>query len=296
MTDTDEEQRQLWGPDRRRNIDGTIDEVVEAYSLLLEVCYKDLLKPFQERLRNAPDAARAEAVVFSWLRSQQFSPIPAETASSGGVDCLCMPDSGDQFIVEVTSLKRNAVELRSGWPDELNDRAASFGMITPNLWSKARHKTAQLAGNDVARILAICLAHVGASALLGPLAAEWLMTSEPKISMPIGAHKGQTRQVTDLRKSAFIAVQDGNIVPVRRSISAILLIAIWRDRLEVVGMLHPAPAVAFDYRYLGDLPFLRINWPLSDGPISTEWVVGHASPREFYYRPVSITDAELRGK
>lgn len=273
-------------------------EVVDAYSLFLEVQHPDHHKLFQRRLTTDPNAARAEAVVFSWLRSQRMKPEIAESPATGGVDYLCVPKLRPPFLIEVTVLNREAVERRSGWPDELSDRADAFSMITPNLWSKGRHKAPQLADKEVARVLAICLSHVGASALLGTKAAEWLMVSEPKIEWPIDFEGTSvpSRNVTDLRNAAFFRLEFNRIVPVRQSISAILLIAIWDDQLNAVGLLHPQPAVPFDYGVFHNLPFLRVDWPFVAPDIRGEWVVGHPKPSRHYHRRVKITDDELRCK
>jgi hypothetical protein len=287
---SDESQRSLLGH--------KVEDVVEAYSLFLQIRYPDHHKHFEARLKNDPDAARAEAVVFSWLRLQGHRPQIAESPAMGGMDYLCEPEFEEPFLVEVTALNRDAVELRSGWPDKLSEVAGSFSMITPSLWSKALHKAPQLAGQDVPRVLAICLTHIGASALLGTLAAKWLMMSEPQIEVPI-ALQGElppARNVTNLKRAAFFNIQDGAVVPVRQSISAILLIAIWNDLLEVVGMLHPAASVPFDYRTFGDVPFLRAEWPIKDKAIRMEWVAGHPKPGRFCHRKVTMTEAELRGK
>jgi hypothetical protein len=298
MEDNEKEAR-LWVPDGNRHYLGdSIQELVKAYLLFLEVCYRDHLKPFEDTLGSDPDAAKAEAVVFSWLRLQRHRPNLAESPGVGGVDYLCTPEARGPFLVEVTHLNRDAVVQRSGWPDELSDVARTFGQITPNLWSKARAKAPQLAGHEVPRVLAICLSHIGASVLLDRLAAQWLMISEPKIELPLtltGEPK-PARHVTDLRNAAFFKPQDGAIVPVRQSISAILLIAIWEDQLEVVGMLHPEPAVPFDYHSLGDVPFLRVQWPIVADEIRTEWVIANPSPGRYYHRKVTLTNGELRGE
>lgn len=294
MTKNEAPRVEIWVPQENR-LRTTVADIVRAYTLLLEI-RPDHHRSFRSRLESDPDAARAEAVVFSWLRSRRMMPTLSDAPGTGGPDYLCLPDSDEPFLIEVTSLKKDAVEQRSGWPDELSERAQSFGMITPNLLSKARAKARQLGGHDVGRVLAICLSHIGAGALLGTLAAEWLMTSEPKLSVPIGVSSGAVRQVTDLSKAAFLTTRDGAVVPTRRSISAILLIAIWEDQLETVGILHPEPAVSFDYRTLREVPFLRLEWPLKDNVLRTEWVVGHPSPGRFYHAAVSPSDAELRGK
>jgi hypothetical protein len=275
-----------------------IEDVLVAYSLFLEVCYPEHKKHFEARLRSNPDAARSEAVVFSWLRAQGHRPKIAESPEKGGMDYICFPDTEGPFLIEVTSLKKEAVELRSGWPDELNEVARSFSMITPNLWSKALDKAPQLGGHDFPRVLCISLIHVGASVLVGTLAAEWLMMSEPKIEIPVGLEGNQikARNVTNLKKSAFFRIHNGAIQPVRQSISAILLISIWNDQLAVVGMLHPVPSVPFNYRIFREVPFLKIKWPIESNTISTEWVIGHPNPKSFYHHKVIITDAEYRGE
>lgn len=281
----DKDSPELWTP-AEHVLGASISEVAKSYSLLLEIRYPDHHRAFQLRAASDPNAANAEAVVFSWLRWQGLSPTPSDDPGVGGPDFLCSPMLGAPFLLEVTSLEPDAVSERSGWPDELNDRAHRFSMITPSLWSKTQNKAAQLGGHEIARVLAICLSHIGAGALLGTLAAEWLMTSQPKLSVPVRG---------PMRRSAFLAIREGSIIAVRESISAILLLAIGEHELHAVGMLHPEPAVAFDYRSLIELPFLRLAWPIKDGILKTEWVVARPAPRVDRHVPVSPTDDELRG-
>jgi hypothetical protein len=120
------------------------------------------------------------------------------------------------------------------------------------------------------------------------------MTSEPKLSVPVGGPMTAIREVTGLSKSAFLAVRDGSISAVRKSISAILLVAIRERKIHTVGMLHPEPAVVFDYRCLIELPCLRLEWPVRDQVLKTEWVVAKPAPRIDRHVPVSLTDEELR--
>jgi hypothetical protein len=60
-------------------------------------------------------------------------------------------------------------------------------------------------------------------------------------------------------------------------------------------MLHPQPAVLFEYRSFGEVPFLRLDWPLKDAALKTEWLVGSPAPTAYPHIPVSPTDEELRG-
>jgi hypothetical protein len=197
----DENAPKLWTPSAPV-LGASVSEIVKAYSLFLEVRYPAHHRAFGLRSATDSNAANAEAVMFSWLRSQSLSPTLADDPGYGGPDFLCSPPRAAPFLLEVTSLKPDTVAERSGWPDELSDRAHSFAMITPSLWSKTRNKAYQLGGHQIARILAVCLTHVRAGALLGALAAEWLMTSDPKLSVPVGAPMSAVREVTDLRKSA----------------------------------------------------------------------------------------------
>jgi hypothetical protein len=121
------------------------------------------------------------------------------------------------------------------------------------------------------------------------------MTSEPKLSVPVGSPITATREVPNLSKSVFLAMRDGRITAARKSISAVLLVAISEHEIHAVGILHPEPAVAFDYRSLLELPFLRLGWPVKDGVLRTEWVVARPAPRVDRHVPVSPTTDELRG-
>jgi hypothetical protein len=291
----DEDSPKLWTPEPRV-LGARVSEIVKAYSLLLEVRYPDHYRAFQLRTVSDPDAANAEAAMFSWLRWHGFSPTPADTPGLGGPDFLCSPPLAAPFLLEVTSLNPDAVSRRSGWPDELSDKAHSFAMITPNLWSKAKNKASQLGGHEIPRILAVCVEHAGADVLLSTLAAEWLMISEPKLSVPVGSPATAIREVTDLSKSAFLAAREGRIVAVRQSISAVLLVALWEQELHAVGLLHPEPSVAFDYRSLVELPFLRLEWPVKDGVLRMEWVIARPAPRVDRHVPVSPTTDELRAE
>jgi hypothetical protein len=173
-------------------------------------------------------------------------------------------------------------------------------MITPQLAGKGQRKAQQLSTGQagIPRVLAICLAHPGASALLSTLAAEWLMVSDPTIQVPImaqGEEPGPTHFVSDLKRSVFFGPKNGAVVPMRESISAILLIALWNRQLDIVGMLHPKPMVPLDYRAFPQVPFLRVEWPLKSA-IETEWVIGYPSPLVAYHVRVALTDNELKGK
>jgi hypothetical protein len=62
----------------------------------------------------------------------------------------------------------------------------------------------------------------------------------------------------------------------------------------MVGMLHPAPKTPFPYKILGDIPFLRVDWPIRGAEITTEWVIGTPHPLAHHHSKVTLTDAEFR--
>jgi len=281
----------LWTPGDTIDSDLSAEAVLESYFVYLETCHRDRWERFKHLRKDDRDAALAEAVVFSWMQHERLDPEVAENPSTGGVDFRCTPRSASPFLLEATSLKSEAVTSRSGWPDHLDEVARSFAMVTPNLWSKARKKAGQLAGAPEPRVLAVCSTHAAADVLLGTIAAEWFMTFEPMLA--VGA---TTVNVTDLRKAAFLQVQDGAVVPSNQSISAVLLIAISNACLDVVGLLHPVPAIPFEYRALASVPFLRARWPIQDDIIQTEWVIGHPKPQRRWLQRVELTDKELRAR
>jgi len=294
------DRTKLWKPETHFDSQGDIlQDVTTAYSVFLEVCAASRYKAFVDRLAADPDAARSEAAMSSWLRARRVAPSINETDTEGGMDFLCL-SADSPLLVEVTCLNKAAVVNKSGWPDTLDEIAQTFTMITAQLAGKGQHKARQLSTGQagIPCVLVICLAHPGASALLSTMAAEWLTVSDPKIKVPIvaqGTELGQARLVTDLKRSVFFGPRDGAIVPMRESISAILLVALWDRQLDVVGILHPQPTVPLNYRVFARVPFSRVEWPLMN-PIEMEWVIGDPGPLIAHHIKVALTDNELKGK
>jgi hypothetical protein len=257
---------------------------------------------FKARMRADHEAARAEALLFSVLRSLDLNPAPAEDPSTGGADFLCggkkLPRGA---VVEVSVMRADAVSERSGLPKKIdaNGQGRWFSMITDALRSKASRKAGQLKDQTGARILAITLEHAFADMLMGSLAARWLMSGETKISVPIEPAPGDVTEVTHLEESAFVRFTAGGIESCRRSISAILLVSIDASDSRAIGLLHPDPAVPLDYTAFFPIPFLAItNWPLHRGDaIQTEWrmPVTDPDPHPFVHQPPWLADKELKG-
>jgi hypothetical protein len=284
-----------------KGVFGSLSDAVREYALWLEVMAPDHASAFKARLDADPEAAQAEAAVFTLLRAQRLDPFPVEDLGTGGADFLCRKsDAREGITVEVTAIKGNAVAARSGLPTTVGEDPRWFSQITEMLMSRAKRKAPQLGQQTGARVLAICLRHDYADLLMGALAAKWLMCGKPRISVPRDTSEdSEPKEVTSLRESAFMRPdQAGNVEACRRSISAILLIELSDDSQKVIGLLHPDPAIPLVYELLFPIPFLAVtNWPLTRGDnIRLEWRLPEKDPDPhlFFYELPLLTDYELK--
>jgi hypothetical protein len=267
----------------------SVDDIVDSYWKFLSRNYYDAhLKRFKDRLSADPKAAEAEAVVFSVLWSAQLRPDIFEDNSAGGPDFRCEPSPDGAFLVEVKSLDSEAISARSALPLTINGAGGqAFGLITDKLCSAAQSKASQLGGRGMSGVLAIASSHAFAGLLMDRGAAEYLMTSAPHISVPIGSTRKAGQWQTDLRNAVFCqpaAILDasGNqaFVTRYRSIAAILLVTIGVRETDVVGLLHPDAAHPFNPVLFPAVPYVRFaEWPLTGTNISTEWILGGDAPR-----------------
>ena len=275
-------------------------EIIESYKTFLEVKFPTHYKSYCTRLKNKPESAKAEAVTFSILRSNFDEVKLAEDISTGGPDFSC--SSNDvEFIVEVTCIETESVVTQSGWKNKVppapNKTAFSFRMITYKLRGIVSSKAAQLSGNNIPTLLIITSEHVGADFLLGPRAAEILLTSDIKIEVPIGKPINKVGLSTDLKNSVFFRFKDGSLESCRKSISAILLISIFTDKSLICGILHPDPQYVFPIILLPLVPFLRLKkWPPENNNIETEWVIIKPKAEKFYHREITFKDEELKSR
>jgi hypothetical protein len=103
---------------------------------------------FENLLNSDREAALGEAAVFSLLKTYfRVHPEPADEPGTGGVDFVCRKDTAEMFVVEVTSLKPNAVSAQSGIPTTIEDGAGGpFEMTTDQLFSTVCGKADQMSG------------------------------------------------------------------------------------------------------------------------------------------------------
>ena len=271
----------------------SVDAVVESYRSWLEVKAPEHLKAFKQRLDVDPEAARAEAVTFNVLRVAGVRPTPGEVIGKGGSDFIC---NKPEMVVEVTSISIDTVTKASGLKHPMSGMGG-FSQITRNLLREAINKATQLADYPMPRLLVIATEHSGGSLLMNAHSAQELLTGTTSFSIPIGGPAADITMVTQLANSVFCRpTNEGKVEPSRRSISAVVLMTISQDIANVIGLLHPDPAVPFDPNVLSNVHFLRFrSWPLEAGkPFGVEWVGPQPSPTPFPHFPVELMDAELR--
>lgn len=271
-------------------------EVIDSYKLFLEVKYPSHYQSYCRRLKSQLESAKAEAVTFSFLRSNFDDVQVNEDISKGGADFLCK-SNGTEFISEVTCLEKESVAAQSGWKNEIPEdgSAGSYGMITHMLRTKASSKADQLSGHSSPRILVITCEHIAADVLLGSYGAEALLTSDTKIEVPIDETIENLDLVTDLNNSVFFRYKNGVVESCRKSISLILLLSIFKNKVLVVGILHPDPEYKFPISLLSSVPFLRMKeWPPKNNRIELEWVIHKPKAMKSYHRKVELKDKELR--
>ena len=270
-----------------------IDGVIQSYAEYLGESHPQNFGRFEGLCVSDREAALAEAIVFRMLQTIQVRPEIHDQPQTGGPDFVCScwrgplfkPQPQDRFVVEATSLSIDAVTNRSGIPNEVPDdiSGGAYGLVTQNIVNKAKAKTPQLGNYLMPRVLAIVSSHVAVPALFNEATAKWALVSDPYWKHEIGSDVTDTAEYTNLEKSVFIRPgPDGRIEPCRQSISAILLVAVYGDKSKVLGILHPEPAYPLNVEFLPKIPFVRISrWPIIDGKIFTEWVVGSPSGQNF---------------
>lgn len=274
-------------------------DVTESFKIYLEVINPKYLEIFIKREKNNKDAAMFEAIIFSIFREYYNYEIKInENPSSGGVDFLC-DTKNMKFAVEATTISVKSVENHSGLKNEIEDnRVTSFSFITEKLKSVISGKVSQLSDHEIPRILAIGSTHFDSNVLLGTRAAEKLLVPD-SISVPLANGKNNVQKKsflsTDLETSIFFKFENGKIIPCRQGISAILLVDVKYDYLNIVGLLHPEPLYCFDYNILSDVHFLTVkDWPIKEGKIKLLWIISNPEVSKKYLKKVLIKDQEIK--
>ena len=256
------------------------------YDLLDE--YKDFLdgtnrfESFKRLCCAKPEAARSEAVAYSFFKWHGYDIQVEETPNEGGVDFRIQAESID-FVVEVTSILRETYTENSGMPERIiSGRGYSVDpyrvphLIRSEVSSKAR----QMSGYDCPRILVITCEHPEYADFLDEKEAfgpSILLTSPPKIEIPGG------NNVTDLADSLFFRFQNDRIVFCRESISAVLLFYISKYYAQTTYLLHPHPVYNFSVDFLPSVPFVEVLISGTEDYTETRWIPDNLPDGVFIY-------------
>lgn len=246
------------------------------------------LRQFDLRYKTNPEAGASEALVFNWLCLTDRNPELYEDPGTGGADFICRPNSHDNFIVEVTCLGREALTKSSGL-SAIPGQFSSWRPPTMMLRQRVSDKADQMSGHGMPQVLAVVSLHDGAPVLLNPEEATDFFISDVNLTIPMGAGARDPYPSTDLKNSLFFRFDlddPSKVVPCRQSVSAVLLIAVSGDRIGVTGVLHPEPTHSLFVEWIPKVPFLRLTeWPIRDGELLLEWVVGSPAAASFQIYP-----------
>ena len=250
----------------------TVYDLLGEYKDFLDTNQPEHSNRFYDRCNDQPEAARAEAVAYSFFKSHGYTIQVEETPNEGGVDFRVQAENTD-FVVEVTSIRRKIYTEHSGMSERIESGSGSVSPYkVPHLIrSQVSGKAKQMSGYDCPRILVITCEHTEYAYFIdnkGALGPAGLLTSPPKISIPSG------NNITELEDSLFFRFNKKNsrIVFCRESISAVLLFHISKYNAEAVGLLHPRPAHPFSIEHLPLMPFVEVSVP----------EIEHYSIRDFY--------------
>ena len=275
------------------NEDGkTVCDLLDEYKGFLETYHSERCKSFDKLCCTEPEAARAEAVVFSFFKWNGYDIQVEETGNEGGVDFRAQKEN-TEFVIEVTSILRETFAEHSGVPE--NPWASGRGVhvgdydIAHLIRSEASGKADQMSGYDCPRILVIACEHVEYQTYLKKsedvgFGADMFLTSPQVLGLP------NLDDVTYLDDSLFIRFQNGSIVFCRESISAVLLFYISKFHAETTGLLHPKPVCDFSIRLLPSVPFVEVLVPRiedysagNSSKLKTRWIPDNLPDGSFIY-------------
>ena len=247
----------------------TVSNLVDEFKHFLDVNHPEHSSAFSQR---HPEAARAEAVVFSFFKQNGYDIRVEETSTEGGVDFRVQTENSE-FVVEVTSIRQQTFTKKSGVPPTLTAGEGYHSdpyTIAYQIREEAREKEAQMSGYNCPAILVITSEHPEYADILKDKVTEFnprmFMTGAPEIEMEYNTETHASRIVgnaTRLKESLFVKLnKKGRIEFCREQMSAVLLFYI-HEKYEalIVGLLHPKPIYQFSHEILPSVRFVALPIP-----------------------------------
>jgi hypothetical protein len=253
---------------------------------------------FDERLKSSPESAKAEAVAFDFLRSRNLEPRLLEDVSFGGCDFECKYGH-TAFAVEVTAIGSEKMEEASGVDDDFEIGFVGMPGLLKALRSRLSSKSSNWQTRKYVgpRVLFVGMQHMATNILFMGGITEFL-TGSSKIVVPISANggpAGEPYMATEFENAAHLTKgKSGEVALFRRTYAIVVFAGIDPDKLYVMGFLHPQPDYELPYEVFPEVPFARIQWPIQNNTVQTEWVIAQPNPHRSYYFPVELTETELR--
>ena len=173
----------------------TVSNLVDEFKHFLDVNHPEHSNAFSQR---HPEAARAEAVAYSFFKWHGYDIQVEETPNEGGVD-FRIKAKNTNFVVEVTSILRETYTEHSGMPERI---ISGFRCVNPYsvphlIRSKVSSKASQMSRYNCPRILMIACEHpeyqyflnkqnaLGPEALLGRVDICGIICICPHLPYPI---------------------------------------------------------------------------------------------------------------
>ena len=257
-----------------------LDELAEEHRTWLASFDARHLDDWDRLLNGNSEAACCEAAVRRLLESFGVEVKPNENlrADGGGPDFLCVRN-GAHFYTEVTCVLRATVTARIGIPKGPRGFAPfdPFGVTEAIFW-ECVSKPKQCRDTDAPVIVAVgTFQSFAAMTCFKKAIVSSVLTGKTKITWNIdlstGQQAGETSQLTDLDKAAFLKPDpDQEPAFARSSISGLLLCGLGISRC--LGVLHPNPARAFDPSILQSVEFGRVELDRGSGQLHVIWPNG----------------------
>ncbi len=264
----------------------TVNNLVDEFRHFLNDNHSKHFNAFNQRYNDHPEAAKAEAVVFSFFNQNGYNIRVEETSKNkGGVD-FRVRTADSEFVVEVTSVSQNTFTKKSGVPTKFKSSkvfTVSSRGAARQIRQEAFDKAKQMSGYNCPAILIVTSEHLQYGHILqnkkAPFGASMFMTSPPGIAIEhnqkIRDDDTQTpisftsENATNLEYSLFLKFNErGRIEFCRKQISAVLLFYIRKHEVSIVGLLHPKPIYRFSHKILPSVPFMKALIP--KGVLSSE--------------------------